>query len=765
MSIVPFIDSEKIKTGIADFFKPTGELRTRDVLRELPGALKEESTKLAEKELKFLKESGQSELRILGGVGNIFVSGMNKLNAPIRGALGQLSKIDALAPLDELREKLEIQQLTPQTQFQKEIFGTDKTLSLTRAAKELRGAFVDKEPEELRTLPIDPILGGLIGISSIVTPGKQKFVQFLNKDLFNRVAAKYGTTIAKQIDELRDVDFATGSLVRGSEETVAQQLNLSPLRFTVRKLTDSINNFQKTYIKTKELRAVERAERFGEAKKALEAGQGESAFRSALSKLEGELPQAVPKPSFVTDNEVRLLFDSLKSTPGLTTGEKMTGFRALGKTIGDPFYGGKLPAQHEIDILRKAFGDDLANSLLESKTGVRDLIEDLAGLPRALMASMDFSAPLRQGLFLMVDNPKQFVNAFTEQYKYFFRPKYFEAAMDNLKNSPMHRVRLNSGLDLPEPYETATKLTQREEAFRTDIVQRLPGIRDVVNASERAYVGFLNKLRADIFDGGAKQLMSTDMDENKLTTELRGLANFINHASGRGHLPGKFGQAGSLLGSAFFSSRLLASRFQLMNPQYYYSLPPFARKAAIRSGAKTIGFLSSMAALAKGMGADVETDSRSSDFGKIKVDNIRYDIYGGFQQWAVLYSRIISGTTKTLSGDVKPLSKEVFPFQTPLDTIETFFENKAAPIPALAMDLIRRATPIGEDLTFMNTVGNKMMPFVIQDFMDIMEEEGLIDATLKVIPVLHGVGVQVIQPKRKNKEASFGSFNLPALKL
>jgi hypothetical protein len=46
----------------------------------------------------------------------------------------------------------------------------------------------------------------------------------------------------------------------------------------------------------------------------------------------------------------------------------------------------------------------------------------------------------------------------------------------------------------------------------------------------------------------------------------------------------------------------------------------------------------------------VEIDPRSTDFGKIKVGNIRWDIWGGFQQWVRVASQLATGERKTGKG-------------------------------------------------------------------------------------------------------------------
>ncbi len=86
---------------------------------------------------------------------------------------------------------------------------------------------------------------------------------------------------------------------------------------------------------------------------------------------------------------------------------------------------------------------------------------------------------------------------------------------------------------------------------------RFPGVR----ISERAYNGFLNKLR---FDSFYKQLDDWAKAGYKASDEeLKDLANLLNWSTGRGSL-GRLSNNSKLWNAAFFSPR-----FALSQPQFY----------------------------------------------------------------------------------------------------------------------------------------------------------------------------------------------------
>jgi hypothetical protein len=299
----------------------------------------------------------------------------------------------------------------------------------------------------------------------------------------------------------------------------------------------------------------------------------------------------------------------------------------------------------------------------------------------------------------------------------------------------------------------------------TNLAEKIPGIGVVVKASERAFSGFLNKLRADTFDMVAKEYMAAGMTPGNNPEVFMGLARFVNTATGRGDLPGKLKIATPLLNSVFFSPRFIASRVQMFNPQFYMSLPPPVRKMAVRSFLKLIGTGTAILSIAKLAGGDdvqVEDDPRSSDFGKIRIGNARWDVWGGYQQWVVLASRMISGQSKAAStGQIRDLSENKWPYNNSrLDTAYRFTEGRLAPVPSLVFDLMRGQTAIGEPITISGEAMNKLVPLYIQDITETIKED---NAKLTVgvgIPSFFGVGTQVFQD---NSPARSGFPKLPQL--
>jgi hypothetical protein len=80
-------------------------------------------------------------------------------------------------------------------------------------------------------------------------------------------------------------------------------------------------------------------------------------------------------------------------------------------------------------------------------------------------------------------------------------------------------------------------MSHHEERFLSNLATQIPVFGHVVKGSERAYVGFLNKLRADTFDTLIKNARDAGhpLDDKARQSDI---AEYINTATGRGDLNG-----------------------------------------------------------------------------------------------------------------------------------------------------------------------------------------------------------------------------------
>lgn len=381
-------------------------------------------------------------------------------------------------------------------------------------------------------------------------------------------------------------------------------------------------------------------------------------------------------------------------------------------------------------------------------------VVEAANFPRAVMASFDMSAPLRQGLPLI--HKKAFWTSLDDMVKAWGSEAAFDAIQQDIASRPLFKQRVGPGNKvLPSFAEDAglklsdlTSLSTREENIMSTWAEKIPGVR----RSNRAYTAFLNKLRADTFEQLVKDGKVFGADAEANLPRARALADFVNYASGRGSL-GKAERAAVILNSTFFAPRLIASRLKILNPWTYVNpaTDPMVRKEAIKSLLAVAGAGNTMVQLAKMGGAEVETDPASSDFGKIKIGNVRLDPWAGSQQYIVAANRILrprwaggegggsetgiapvdmaTGFAMSPGGRFKSSISgrdyflgEKYGGSTRLDVAGRFLEGKANPLVNFATGLLRGKDLTGQPFNVPEEIAKRFVPIFVQDLKELITE-------------------------------------------
>lgn len=178
-----------------------------------------------------------------------------------------------------------------------------------------------------------------------------------------------------------------------------------------------------------------------------------------------------------------------------------------------------------------------------------------------------------------------------------------------------------------------------------------------------------------------------------------------------------------------------------MRPDYYIRLDPFTRKQAMGDLVKFVGTGLSVLTLAKMNGAEVGGDPRSADFGKIKIGNTRFDIWGGFQQYARAIGQLLTGQQISTTSNKLMTLGEGYKATTRKDIAQRFGESKLAPVPQFINQMMQGTTAIGGKFEPGKEVINRFIPLVWQDLSEAVQEHGAA-GVLTGIPSTFGVGTQ-----------------------
>jgi hypothetical protein len=459
----------------------------------------------------------------------------------------------------------------------------------------------------------------------------------------------------------------------------------------------------------------------------------------------------------------------------------------------------------------RRFVTNLRNEVDQNTIATGDKVDAIAeytlkliNVPRTLMSSYDLSAPLRQGIYFI--NKGEYWRAFAAM-KEFAGPDgeiAYNQLMRDITSDPNYGyVQIGN----PGFSNVEGSVGSREEIFQgSDIAAHIPILGKGVRMSEHAYSGFLNKLRADLFNSYLNKMfdlglirriddimvevedemtgeVTMEPDFNLLNEEerklLRGIGDFIATGTGRanfGH--SKLGKsltaASALLNSVFFSARLIMSRVNLLaNPAFYASLPGPLKMEAAKQGAIFFSLLgmvySAIPMMVNGLFADedepiIETtwNVRSSDFLKFKVGNTRYDISGGFGPYMTFYTKAVRhGINRSELGflpeDVNSLGENIYYGKgsyepTFGDTVDRFIRSKYSPVMSFIRDAYEGENVVGQrfDTTetdiFKNPITSRLMPMYLSDLAEVAENDGLGMAAVSAPFGLLGIGIGSYAP-------------------
>lgn len=357
---------------------------------------------------------------------------------------------------------------------------------------------------------------------------------------------------------------------------------------------------------------------------------------------------------------------------------------------------------------------------------------------RAVKASFDFSAP-RNSLILTLTRPIKAARAFGQSIKAFGSESAAQRYREAIESDPLKRVADESGLDITD---SSGPLAQHEEMFRSELAEKIPG----VQASERAFHQYLNSLRFSTFKDYALTHPAAGPED------LAGVARAINFFSGRGSFgPLENTKVVQGLSTAFYAPRLTASYVQSLASPFMGT--PAARRFAARHVVQAVGTGVAMGALikltSKQTGVDFEADPRSSDFGKIKAGDYRFNLFGGYSALARYVAQGLMGKRKTASGAIEPKSR--------VDTALTYARTRLHPSLGFFIDLKTGRAVDGTKfyrdgkLDKAAAARDLIMPLSAGDIERAIYKDGLKGGVI-TLPSLAGFDVSIRDSTKKAKE-------------
>lgn len=347
-----------------------------------------------------------------------------------------------------------------------------------------------------------------------------------------------------------------------------------------------------------------------------------------------------------------------------------------------------------------------------------------ASIAKSVKASLDDSALFRQGWKTLFTNPvswqRNALKSFSDIVKEFGKQNVLDEIHADIMSRPNYERMVKAKL----------AVSNIEEAYPSQLPEKIPLLGRAYKASESAFTGFLYRQRADIFDKyiDIAKKSGVNIDDTK---QLEALGKLVNSLTGRGHLGG-LEPAANTVNSIFFSPRSVKANIDTLTAhQFQKNITPFVRKQAALATAKVIAGTAAVMALANAIKpGSVEFDPRSSDFGKIRIGDTRFDVSGGMASIATLAARLVTQSSKSsTTGTVKKLNSG-FGSQSGWDVLNSFAQSKLSPAAGVIRDLITQKDFNGNKPTVGGEVSNFITPLPIANVAELQSDPNSANALL-----------------------------------
>jgi len=429
---------------------------------------------------------------------------------------------------------------------------------------------------------------------------------------------------------------------------------------------------------------------------------------------------------------------------------------------------------------------------------IKDAIAEIWSLPRAVVATGEFSFVLIQGGIYTVSNPTLAWNAFKKAMQSFTSEKKANDYLNFIQAQEFYPRMKASKLALTE---VDAKLTAREEQFLSGWVNhiwdmsiinwgldkakvnkdlRLKGniyetwkALNPIKAIERAGVAFLNTMRVEKYLQGEEMLKMRGITFQSRPNDYKQMADVINTFTGRASLGKVLEPNAKGLSNILFSPRNWASLLkQVLLPLYLVNKgskgegegtmsllrqgkikPSVAQKMAMTDFLKAVGITTSfvmLAAYALNNDDDDETevsfDMTSSDFMKVRLGNLRLDPWGGKIQQVVFLNRLFADLYN-YEGNFLNIA-----FKT--------LKNKLSPSTRLAVNYAEKkinaqgylTDPYGNEYSLQNEITGDAYPMYLGTLSELNKDQQALIATSAGALAFFGFGMQVYESKENFKK-------------
>lgn len=364
--------------------------------------------------------------------------------------------------------------------------------------------------------------------------------------------------------------------------------------------------------------------------------------------------------------------------------------------------------------LKTTWGDNKAKAVWDAGTGAIKAISDNS---IAMVASLDNSFLGRQGLKTLMTHPSAWLDGAKNSFIDFAKVLGGKNAHDALLADVYSRPNFLNG-----EYHRAKIIAKAEEQFPTTLPERIPGVGRVFKASEAAFTGSGLRMRTDLYD-----LLSSKAKENGVDmaskVEAESLGKLVNSLTARGQW-GTRGES-AVVRVVLWAPKMLKANIDVLTAHNFGAglESRFARREAAINLLKITAETATLMAIANALiPGSAETDPKSTDFGKIKVGDTRFDITGGAASVVTLASRIITRSSKNTQSGLVTEYGLGFGKRSPFDALIDFITNKTAPAAGVVVSWLKGEDREGKPFTWGGATFRSFTPISLQNAIKLKDD-------------------------------------------
>jgi hypothetical protein len=393
-------------------------------------------------------------------------------------------------------------------------------------------------------------------------------------------------------------------------------------------------------------------------------------------------------------------------------------------------------------------------------------IETIGGTTKAIAASLDNSFFGRQGFRTLVDKPDIWMKDFAKSWGDIGKELRGIDAMLPIKADVYSRQNALNGKYAAMGIDIGIS---SEEAFPSQLPEKIPFFGRLYKASESAYNGAALRMRADLADAWIREAEAAGVD---VTDKNARIGEVINSVTGRGKVDIFTPKGQRIINCAVFSIKYVKSNLDTLFAPFTYawktgtgSMPPesrWAAKKAAENSLKVIGAIAGILSVAKMLDPDsVETDPRSTRFGKIMVGkkhDIAINISLGLNSLVTLATRLMptqhrgkwGGWVKNNKGEYQNWWDGKFGQANGSDLAFNFMKGKASPVAQMFLAYLEAKDRDWKKPTIAGTAAKAVTPIPVENALELAKTEAGDDPLLyAILTALDIIGVNVTSPFKK----------------